>query len=145
MKSKNVRRVNASLESCDRVIITGQSDTRRNGIHVVRKVVPSVKERDIERYLIDQVKRHGGLFRKLKWIGRKSAPDRFISFNDYGSFLVEVKRPGETWQKSQKREAKRLRAAGTEVALVCSVEDVNMLIDWCVRRYAHARFDLFDR
>ena len=35
-----------------------------------------LRERDIEKYLVQRVKALGGEVRKVKWIGRRGAPDR---------------------------------------------------------------------
>lgn len=37
-----------------------------------------MKERDIEKYLVERVKALGGEVRKVQWVGRKSAPDRLV-------------------------------------------------------------------
>ena len=42
-----------------------------------------MKERDIEAYLIARVKELGGETRKVKWIGRNSAPDRLVMLPEY--------------------------------------------------------------
>ena len=35
-----------------------------------------MRESEIEKYLVKQVKAAGGEVRKVKWIGRRGAPDR---------------------------------------------------------------------
>lgn len=37
-----------------------------------------MKERDIEAYLVERVRELGGEIRKVKWIGRRGAPDRLV-------------------------------------------------------------------
>lgn len=37
-----------------------------------------MRERDIEKYLVERVKALGGEVRKVKWIGRNGAPDRLV-------------------------------------------------------------------
>lgn len=37
-----------------------------------------MRERDVEQYLVEQVKAKGGEVRKVKWIGRNGAPDRLV-------------------------------------------------------------------
>lgn len=38
----------------------------------------TLKESDIEGYLVKRVRAMGGEVRKVNWIGRKSAPDRVV-------------------------------------------------------------------
>jgi len=86
-----------------------------------------MRESVIETHLVKQVLKAGGLFRKLKWIGRRGAPDRFIALNRK-VFLVEVKRPGETLEPHQKREHARLKAQGVNVVTVSTFEEVDNFI-----------------
>lgn len=37
-----------------------------------------MRERDIEKHLVQRVKEMGGEVRKVKWIGRRGAPDRLV-------------------------------------------------------------------
>lgn len=37
-----------------------------------------MRERDIERHLVKRVKELGGEVRKVAWVGRRDAPDRFV-------------------------------------------------------------------
>lgn len=77
-------------------------------------------ESTIEDYGNELAKQHGYFYRKLKWIGRKSAPDRFYSRDDTGPFLVEYKKPGESPTEIQQREHERLRQHGTPVFVISS-------------------------
>jgi len=86
-----------------------------------------VRESVVENYLIKQVLKAGGLFRKLKWIGRRGAPDRFIALNQRVS-LVEVKRPGGVLRPEQEREHARLKAQGVNVVTVSTLEEVDNFI-----------------
>lgn len=73
----------------------------------------------IEQHLKTLVKKSGGEYRKLKWIGRNGAPDRFCYWQGISAF-IEVKRPGEQPTPQQAREHARLRAAGLHVYVVDS-------------------------
>lgn len=65
-------------------------------------------EGKVQAYLKKRVLETGGEFRKLKWDGRRNAPDTLVWWvNDY-AYFVEVKRPGEDATPAQKREHKRL-------------------------------------
>lgn len=83
-----------------------------------------VKESDIEKYLVDSLKPLGCVQRKLKWIGRRSAPDRVIFYHGR-TYLVEVKRPGGKPRLEQVREHNLLRAQGIDVTIIDTKEGVD--------------------
>lgn len=100
-----------------------------------------MRERDIERYLIERVEARGGEVRKVQWIGRRGAPDRLILLPNapaswgYGrlsshgaSAWVEVKAPGERPEPHQEREHMRLRNYGQHVVVVDSFERVDEVL-----------------
>lgn len=105
-----------------------------------------MKERDIEKYLVDRVKALGGEVRKVQWIGRVGAPDRLVMLPggrvrmSSHSFLdtlmpspplstwVELKAPGEKPRTSQLREHARMRAMGQHVVVIDSIEGVDELL-----------------
>jgi hypothetical protein len=76
-----------------------------------------LKERDIERALVKFVKAQGGEVRKVKWIGRHSAPDRFVMLRS-GSYWVELKAPNEKPTPAQLREHQRMRDMGQQVLVI---------------------------
>ena len=93
------------------------------------------KERDIEKYLKDRVKPIGEV-RKVKWIGRHSAPDRLVMLHASQHLCyvppfhcyVELKKPGEKPTAAQVREHKRLRDFGLHVVVIDSFEGVDELL-----------------
>lgn len=86
-----------------------------------------MRERDIERYLIARVKACGGGVRKVKWIGRRSAPDRLALLPGW-CFWAEIKAPGKTATAAQKREHARLRSAGADVFVLDSHHAIDNLL-----------------
>lgn len=86
-----------------------------------------MRERDIERYLIARVKALGGEVRKVKWIGRRSAPDRLVLLPGR-CYWVEIKAPGKTPTPAQKREHARLRNAGADVFVLDSHHAIDNLL-----------------
>lgn len=62
-----------------------------------------MRESDIEKYLVKQVKVLGGEIRKVRWIGRRGAPDRLVMLPGR-SVWVELKAPGEKARPHQARE-----------------------------------------
>lgn len=85
-------------------------------------------ERDIEAHLVKRVKELGGEVRKVQWIGRNGAPDRFVMLPT-GCVWVELKAPGQKAKPHQLREHERLRAKGQIVLVLDSVEAVE---EWFV-------------
>ena len=104
-----------------------------------------MKERDIEKYLARRVKELGGEVRKVKWIGRRGAPDRVVMLphrpriNEWpwpdSTIWVELKNP-ETIQtfpkdfreRAQHREHARMRKAGQRVEVVGTIEGVDEVL-----------------
>lgn len=102
-----------------------------------------MRESTIEKYLVAQVEAHGGEVRKVKWIGRNSAPDRFVMLpskrmaqtidcawcNPKGlSIWVELKAPGKEPTAAQVREHNRMRRVGQTVVVIDSLEGVDELL-----------------
>lgn len=108
-------------------------------------------EAKVEDFLVKRVKALGGEVRKVKWVGRKSAPDRLVMLPRRVAMplsyvwqpdttletgdrctlitgvqhpLVELKRPGEVPRPDQLREHEKLRAAGFIVLVLDSIEAV---------------------
>lgn len=85
-------------------------------------------ERDIEQYLTTRVHALGGEVRKVKWIGRRHAPDRLLLLPDRRAFWVECKAPGAKPRPGQVREHERMRRFGERVEVVDSLERVNEVL-----------------
>ena len=82
-------------------------------------------ERTIECHLVERIKAAGGEIRKLRWIGRRGAPDRVVMFP--GGVLVwcELKRPGGTVEAHQAREHARLHKMGQRVLVLDTIEKID--------------------
>ncbi|MDR8026468.1 VRR-NUC domain-containing protein [Burkholderia cenocepacia] len=93
-----------------------------------------MRESDIENYLVARVKALGGEVRKVKWIGRRGAPDRIVMLparSGYRAPLtvwVELKAPGVPPEAHQVREHERMRAAGQYVEVVDSFSRVDEVL-----------------
>lgn len=96
-----------------------------------------MRERDIEDYLVKRVNAMGGEVRKVKWIGRRGAPDRLVmlparvTINGIGmnnSAWVELKAPGEKAKPHQAREHERMRKMGQRVEVIDSLAGVEELL-----------------
>lgn len=96
------------------------------------------RERDVHKALVARVKLLGGEVRRVKWIGRRSAPDVLVLLYARAAgrdldgsprrartgrnAYVEEKRPGADAREDQQREHARLRAAGCEVLVIDTLE-----------------------
>ena len=96
-----------------------------------------MRERDIERHLVERVKALGGECRKVVWQGRRGAPDRLVmlrpySFHGNGQFSqtiwIELKASGVKPEAYQLREHERLRKMGQRVVVIDSIEGVEELL-----------------
>lgn len=107
-----------------------------------------MRESQIEAHLVQRVKELGGEVRKVKWIGRKSAPDRLVMLpggevvqrtttyfkgtftmcRGPRSFWAEIKAPGKKPTAAQAREHERMRAMGQRVEVVDSIERVEEVL-----------------
>jgi hypothetical protein len=83
-----------------------------------------VKESVVEDYLVRRVVANGGEVRKVRWIGRRGAPDRRVMLPGR-CFWVELKAPGVPPEAHQAREHKRMRAMGEDVRIIDSIKGVN--------------------
>lgn len=86
-----------------------------------------MRESKIEAYLVTEVEKLGGEVRKLKWIGRSHAPDRFVAYK--GVWLVELKAPGKVERPGQARERERLTRNGVRCHVIDTLEGVDAFIE----------------
>jgi len=82
-----------------------------------------------ENYLRKRVKAEGGQIRKLRWIGRRGAPDDFVWWPGPRSAFIEVKAPEGRLSVLQNREIGRLREDGFKVYVVFNFGDIDKMID----------------
>lgn len=102
-----------------------------------------MRESQIEKYLINRVVQLGGEVRKVKWLGRRGAPDRLVMLparrvtepcgccsytEDSQTIWVELKAPGKGPEPHQEREHERMRRMGQRVEVVDSIEGVEALL-----------------
>lgn len=100
-----------------------------------------MRERDIERHLVQRVKALGGEVRKVQWVGRRGAPDRLVMLPEpavgWSRFVdqqractvwVELKAPGVAPEAHQLREHQRMRDKGQRVVVIDSIEGVEALL-----------------
>lgn len=83
-----------------------------------------MRESDVVKHLKKVVAEMRGTTRKVKWEGRKHAPDLLILL-PLTSCWVETKATGEKARLGQLREHARLRASGMKVFVLDSVEAID--------------------
>lgn len=87
-----------------------------------------MRESQVEAHLVKRVKALGGEVRKVKWIGRRGAPDRVVMLPDV-LFWVELKRPGKDAEAHQAREHGRMRRVGQVVYVADTIEAVDAVMN----------------
>ncbi len=88
-----------------------------------------MREKEVEKYLIRQVRKSGGLCLKFISPGWSGAPDRLCLWPNRRLKFVEVKRPGEGLRPLQERRVEELREMGFEVEVVDSLERAREVAD----------------
>ncbi|HAK7285373.1 TPA: VRR-NUC domain-containing protein [Salmonella enterica] len=78
------------------------------------------RESLIEKYLVAEVKKAGGIAYKFVSPGRRSVPDRLVLLPGGRLVFVECKAPGKEPRADQLREHERLRALGFSVVVLAS-------------------------
>lgn len=81
-----------------------------------------MREKEVEKYLIRQVRKSGGLCLKFISPGWSGAPDRVCLWPKGRVKFVEVKRPGAKLRPLQEIRAEELREMGFDVELVDSYQ-----------------------
>lgn len=79
-----------------------------------------IRESTIEKHLVAEVKKAGGMAYKFVSPGRRSVPDRLVLLPGGRAVFVECKAPGEKPRHEQLREHERLRALGFTVVVLDS-------------------------
>ena len=86
-------------------------------------------EKAIEKKLVQEVKKIGGLALKFVSSGFNGVPDRLILLAKAKIAFVEVKAPGEQPRKLQLRRHKQLRSLGFQVYVLDNEEQIGGIID----------------
>jgi hypothetical protein len=79
------------------------------------------RESYIEQQVIKRAKKNGWLVRKLQWIGRNGAPDRFFAKGGVIIF-VEFKQTGKEPRPDQAEEHQTMRNYGVHVIVIDNIE-----------------------
>lgn len=74
----------------------------------------ALPESSLQDWACDRAAEAGWYHRKVKWAGRRNAPDNIFAKEGRVVF-IEFKRTGETPRPGQEKEIKAMRDAGMEV------------------------------
>lgn len=90
-----------------------------------------LKEESNELYLKRRLKETGGDTRKVKWVGRRGAPDRLVGWPQRERYcFVELKEESQPWglQDHQRREIAWMKKCGMRVAILSSKAEIDQFI-----------------
>ena len=90
--------------------------------------VKKILEKDIEKYLRDEIKKVGGVAYKFVSPGNSGVPDRLVLLPGRWSFFVELKAPGKKTRKIQDIQIRKIRALGFPVLIIDSKKQVDDLV-----------------
>ena len=97
-------------------------------------------EGEVQAYGAEQLKKHGCLVRKISYEGRRGCPDQLVLvpafldkeadfYHDSRTIFIEYKKAENIDpEPHQLREHERMRAAGADVQVISSKEQVDALI-----------------
>jgi Holliday junction resolvase len=88
----------------------------------------SIRERDIEKYLRDEIRKVGGRAYKFVSPGNNGVPDRIIFLPGARVVFVETKAPGKAPTTLQAAQIAKIKAFGFRVYIVDSKDKVDELV-----------------
>lgn len=100
-----------------------------------------MRERDIERILVDEVKKLGGL--AYKWVspGNDGVPDRIIIFRGKPPVFVELKSEAGRVTSLQGAQIARLTELGQTVRIVRGIDGLSQFFQDLGRIFQDPRFE----
>ena len=90
-----------------------------------------ITEKQIEKALVEGVKKMGGTAYKFVSPGHAGVPDRMIVLPGGVIIFAELKRPGGKTTPLQDAEITRMRSMGCEVHVISNPEEVTDFISYC--------------
>lgn len=88
-----------------------------------------IRERDIEKYLRDEIRKAGGRAYKFVSPGNNGVPDRICLFPGGRIVFVELKAPGKKTTALQAAQIAKIRALGFKVYIIDSKAGVDALLE----------------
>ena len=86
-------------------------------------------EKNIEKFLGDEIKKLDGRFYKFVSPGNSGVPDRIIFLPEGKIFFVELKTKKGTPSKLQRLQIRRLKKLGQDVRILYGLEEVKDFLD----------------
>jgi len=96
------------------------------------KKKPKILERDIEKYLVSQVKKIGGKAYKWSSPGNRAVPDRICFFPNGTIAFVELKAPFKRPTPLQRKVIRLIQSFGQEVLVIDSKNLVDIFCETIV-------------
>ena len=88
-----------------------------------------MKEKDVERRLVDKVRLRGGICPKWVSSGFDGVPDRLVFLPGRHFGLIEVKAPGKKARPLQLSVHKRLERLGFHTYVLDGIEQIDAILD----------------
>lgn len=88
-----------------------------------------IRERDIENYLRDRVKKIGGIAYKFESPGNAGVPDRLVLLPEGRVYFVELKAPGKKPTALQLAQHRKINKLHSRVLVIDSKEKVDKFIE----------------
>lgn len=88
-----------------------------------------MREKTIERKLVEAVRKCGGLALKFVSPGWSGAPDRLILMKGGKAVFVETKAPGHTLRPLQAKRKRQLEALGFSVCCIDQPEQIGGVLN----------------
>jgi len=85
-------------------------------------------EKEIEKYLREQVKLRGGIAYKFTSPGNVGVPDRLVLLPNGKIIFIELKAPGKKTSKVQDLQIARIRKLGFKVFVLDSKEKIEEVL-----------------
>lgn len=106
-----------------------------------RKEEMRMRERDIERILVDEVRKLGG--RAYKWVspGNDGVPDRIVVLPGRAPVFVELKSETGKLTSLQEVQIRRLEELGQLVRVVRGIEGLSEFFQGLSRTFQDPRFE----
>ena len=86
-------------------------------------------EKNIEKYLGDEIKKLGGRFYKFVSPGNSGVPDRIIFLPEGKIYFIELKTKKGTPSKLQRLQIRRLKKLGQDVRILYGMEEVKDFLE----------------
>ena len=88
-----------------------------------------MREKEVEKRLVDRTKARGGLALKFVSPGFDGVPDRLVLLPKAKLGFVEVKAPGKTQRPLQIKRMQVLRKLGFKVFALDNIDEVEVVLD----------------